>query len=144
MSAENKEVNNGNVEVIGEVVVVDIRQKQFHLSLDDNTEVTVTFSPGQESDVTKALKDHNVVRLRVKGQGEFSETGVLVRIRHVDEMLLEPAEQRTAPSLKRRRIDEIIAEFGRQVPKEDWDSLPADLSDQVDHYLYGTPKEPRK
>ena len=26
------------------------------------------------------------------------------------------------------------------VPREEWDRLPADLSEHLDHYIYGTPK----
>ena len=26
------------------------------------------------------------------------------------------------------------------VPQEEWDRLPADLTDHLDHYIYGTPK----
>jgi len=26
------------------------------------------------------------------------------------------------------------------VPKGEWDRLPADLSDNLDHYIYGTPR----
>jgi hypothetical protein len=37
-------------------------------------------------------------------------------------------------------IEETIAELVRQVPPEAWDSLPEDLSDNLDHYIYGTPK----
>ena len=33
-------------------------------------------------------------------------------------------------------IDEIRA----QVPDEEWKKLPADLSKNIDHYLYGSPK----
>jgi hypothetical protein len=34
------------------------------------------------------------------------------------------------------RLRAIVAD----VPKEEWDRLPADLSDNLDHYVYGTPK----
>ena len=35
---------------------------------------------------------------------------------------------------------EVAEELTRDIPAEAWDSLPADLSDQLDHYIYGTPK----
>ncbi|MHB1033705.1 MAG: hypothetical protein ACYC35_01265 [Pirellulales bacterium] len=34
------------------------------------------------------------------------------------------------------RLRAIVAD----VPPEDWDRLPADLSEHLDHYIYGTPK----
>jgi hypothetical protein len=35
---------------------------------------------------------------------------------------------------------DIIAEIAAKVPPEAWDALPDDLSDNLDHYLYGTPR----
>ncbi len=41
---------------------------------------------------------------------------------------------------KPRRIEEVLAELASEVPQQEWDSLPSDLTDNLDHYLYGTPK----
>ena len=40
----------------------------------------------------------------------------------------------------RRPIEEVLEELAAEVPDEEWEKLPADLTDQLDHYLYGTPK----
>lgn len=37
-------------------------------------------------------------------------------------------------------IWEIAEQLTRDIPPEAWASLPRDLSDQIDHYVYGTPK----
>ena len=37
-------------------------------------------------------------------------------------------------------IEETLRAIWADVPKEEWDRLPADLSDNLDHYIYGTPK----
>jgi len=34
-----------------------------------------------------------------------------------------------------------IAEISASVPMEEWEKLPRDLSKNLDHYLYGAPKE---
>jgi hypothetical protein len=39
-----------------------------------------------------------------------------------------------------RSIEEEICAIAAGVPQDEWAQLPADLSDQLDHYLYGTPK----
>lgn len=39
-----------------------------------------------------------------------------------------------------RPIEEVLAEMAREVPQSEWDRVPKDLSDQLDHYLYGAPK----
>lgn len=47
----------------------------------------------------------------------------------------EPAPAANAP------IWEIAAEIAGTVPDGEWQRLPADLSKNLDHYLYGAPKE---
>lgn len=42
----------------------------------------------------------------------------------------------------RKPIWEQIQEIAADVPEDAWDALPADLSAQHDHYIYGTPKRP--
>ena len=37
-------------------------------------------------------------------------------------------------------IEEKISAIMADVPQEEWDRLPADLTDHLDHYIYGTPK----
>jgi hypothetical protein len=44
------------------------------------------------------------------------------------------------PQTKHKPIWELIEEENRSVPTEVWDGLPPDLSEQHDHYVYGTPK----
>jgi hypothetical protein len=41
-----------------------------------------------------------------------------------------------------RSIEEKIAEIVAEVPEQEWAKLPSDLGDQLDHYIYGTPKRP--
>ncbi|MBW4420778.1 MAG: hypothetical protein KME13_16335 [Myxacorys californica WJT36-NPBG1] len=36
---------------------------------------------------------------------------------------------------------QFVEEISAQVPKEEWEKLPSDLSKNVDHYLYGSPKD---
>jgi hypothetical protein len=59
--------------------------------------------------------------------------------------LEEPAE---AASLGEFEADpdvppfwERIMEIGARVPPEEWEKVPKDLSKNLDHYLYGAPKE---
>ncbi len=39
-----------------------------------------------------------------------------------------------------RTLEEILEHFSRNIPDEEWDKLPSDLSFNLDHYIYGTPK----
>ena len=39
-----------------------------------------------------------------------------------------------------RTLYEILDHFSSNVPDEEWAKLPPDLSFNLDHYIYGTPK----
>ena len=61
-----------------------------------------------------------------------------LRFRTLDE---SPAAEETAYDPNERPIEEVLAELAAEVPAEEWNRLPVDLSDQLDHYLYGHPKQ---
>lgn len=37
-------------------------------------------------------------------------------------------------------LEEKLSEIAAEIPPSEWDKLPKDLSENLDHYLYGTPK----
>jgi len=101
--------------------------------------VPAAFTPEQESRVTMALRDHKTLRLQVKGRGEYSPHGKLSRVTEVDELQLhQVGEAPYDPTA--RPIEDVLAELSQEIPEEEWRKLPADLTDNLDHYLYGTPK----
>lgn len=55
---------------------------------------------------------------------------------------LDPAEgeETESSSSRRRPIWEAALEIGSSIPDSEWAKVPADLSKNVDHYLYGAPK----
>jgi len=40
-----------------------------------------------------------------------------------------------------RPVWEEVLEIGASIPLEEWEKVPTDLSVNLDHYLYGSPKE---
>lgn len=126
------------VDVVGEVLEADLRKGRFQTWLDEKTGVTVTFSPQQEDEVTSALRDHRTLRLRVIGQGEFSAQGKLLSIPQVERLQLQPLGER-AYDVTARPIEDVLADLADEVSEEDWKRLPPDLTDNLDHHLYGTP-----
>ena len=57
---------------------------------------------------------------------------------------LEPAERFKLVDEVLHSLDRPDPEIDRiwaDVPDSEWEKLPADLSDQLDHYIYGLPKE---
>jgi Arc/MetJ-type ribon-helix-helix transcriptional regulator len=52
------------------------------------------------------------------------------------------ATDRPAPTPKRKPLWERAAELRKSIPEEEWAKLPADGAEQLDHYIYGSPKRP--
>ena len=129
-----------HLDVTGEVLEADVRQRRFQLWLDEKTAVTVGFSEEQEEEVTKALKEHKTLRLHLIGRAEFSPLGRPNKVLQVDRWEVIPLGEARYDEAA-RPIEEILAELGRDVPLDEWKKLPPDLTDNVDHYLYGTPKQ---
>jgi len=126
------------VDVSGQVLEADVRSRQFQLWLDEETSVTVSYPPDQEGKVLRALREHRVRHLRVIGRGRYDARGKLSHVNPADKLELMPAlgpRSEAAPP-----IEEVLAKLASEVPDEDWQRLPRDLTDQLDHYVHGTPK----
>jgi hypothetical protein len=127
------------VDITGEVLEADIRRGHFQVWLDEKACVNVGFSPEQEDLVTSALREHRTLGLRVIGRGEVSPQGALLRVTQVEQLRLQPLGE-VLYDASARPIEDILAELAREVPEEEWKKLPPDLTDNLDHYLYETPK----
>ena len=47
---------------------------------------------------------------------------------------------RATPTDESDDLAVIFAEIAKDVPDSEWEKFPADFSQNIDHYLYGTPK----
>jgi len=128
-----------HIEILGEVLEADVKQKKFQLWIDEKTKVLVNFSSEQEEMVTQALKDHKTVKMEVRGLADILQDGKINEIKAVDELKIIKEEE-TPYDRSSRPIGQILEELGKEVLPGEWEKLPADLSDNLDHYLYGTPK----
>ncbi len=72
--------------------------------------------------------------VRVKGWGEIAPNGKLLRITQVEELSLESVKD-VPIDRAARPIEEIIRELAAEVPQAEWDRLPPDLTDNLDHYM---------
>lgn len=127
-------------EIVGEVLEADVRQRRFQVWTDAITALSVAFDESQEGTVTHALKDHHSVRMRVRGLVEISPQGKPIRFTTVSSLeLISVDDQRNDPGAP--KIEDEIALIASRVPAEAWERLPKDLNDQLDHYLYDTPKQ---
>lgn len=81
-------------------------------------------------------------------QGEFASLDEAIA--KAAALLLERIQQRAsapptteeAAAPGHKPIWEVIDEENQALPPNVWDALPDDLSEQHDHYIYGTPKRP--
>jgi hypothetical protein len=64
------------------------------------------------------------------------------RLEHEQAAAKPPAtnQAETVPAYK--PIWEVAAEIRRSIPAEEWAKLPKDGAEQLDHYIYGSPKRP--
>jgi hypothetical protein len=131
------------VDLVGEVRAAELRTREggsFLILLDNGDLVPGVFTDEQETRITKALQEHRQVRLRIMGLGEFEASGQLRRIVRVDRLEERPAGE-TPFDPDAPPIWETVAGIGRSIPEEEWDKVPTDLAANLDHYLYGKPKE---
>jgi len=60
-------------------------------------------------------------------------------LRLLDTLTTDPASQATGTD--RRPIWEIVDEINADLPVDTWEKVPTDGSVNLDHYLYGAPKQ---
>ena len=78
--------------------------------------------------------------LEIEGTGtEIAERLSDYADRRIHVIVLPVAEQSLSKK-DSRPIGEILAEIAAQISPEDTAQLPHDFTDQLDHYIYGSPK----
>jgi len=55
-------------------------------------------------------------------------------------VLVYLAEETSTTAPDTRPIAEVLAEIAATIPAAELAKLPSDFTDQLDHYIYGTPK----
>ena len=55
-------------------------------------------------------------------------------------VLVYPAEENSTVAPDTRPIAEVLADIAATIPPAELAKLPPDFTDQLDHYIYGTPK----
>ena len=55
-------------------------------------------------------------------------------------VLVYPVEENGNVVSDTRPIADVLAEIAASIPAAELASLPPDFTDQLDHYIYGTPK----
>ena len=124
------------IELVGEVRATDLDGQKFTLKVQDGSKVIINFRPEHEQTVLEALGEHSSVRLKVHGVGEFNpDDGSLQQIVEVDHFELTKTGK--PEPVKEPPIWERLASIAKTVPDDVWQNVPADLSANLDKYLYG-------
>ncbi len=126
-----------SVDQVGVVTMANLKGKAT-LDVNGNT-VDVVFNPEQERTITGALHEHNCVKVRIIGRGEFNQgDGLLRKVTKVDH--IERIEGKwPRHETDTRPIWEVISDISAQVEEEEWAKLPRDGAENLDHYLYEVP-----
>jgi Arc/MetJ-type ribon-helix-helix transcriptional regulator len=129
----------------------------IHLPKDVESSINAAVHGGQFSSVDEALAEAWRTFQRQKPQAQPSTgQGSIGAMRdaadELDEIVADAMKKRqgqangtetVAPArLDSRPIWEVVDELRQSVPAEEWDKLPVDGAEQLDHYLYGSPKRP--
>jgi hypothetical protein len=62
-------------------------------------------------------------------------------LRLLDTLASAPGSELNGTVLRRRPIWELVEEINAGLPADTWDNVPTDGSINLDHYLYGAPKQ---
>lgn len=125
-------------DISGFVTEVSIRRRQFTLETLSGTAVVVSFDPEQEAAVIEALAHHADHEVRVVGRGEYALSGL--RRVPVVTLIQFPG---TTPAAG-QPFWQTILERAAAVPVEERGIIPKDGAKNLDAYLYGRPRRPKR
>jgi Arc/MetJ-type ribon-helix-helix transcriptional regulator len=98
----------------------------IHLPKDVESSINAAVRSGHFASLDDAMTEAAHLLLQKLNQGQA--------------MADKPAVSEEAIVPAHKPIWEVFQEISARVPDEVWDALPTDLSEQHDHYIYGTPK----
>ena len=126
-----KPSENGTVELHGQVVQVDLTLSACQVKTHDGTCVTVDFADNQRGEALAAISDYENKRIEVRGRGEFDADGALKRIPRPDLMYARQIRRPRDPNAPTiHDLMDHITELFSDIPEEEWDKLPTDLSER--------------
>lgn len=127
------------VDVKGEARGTDLDGNTFSLRLPTGDKVQGKYGAEDEQIILDALRQHESIKLRVVGLGEFSHSdGALKRFARIDRIVVaESSEDSDQSALS---VLDFVSKLTASVPADEWKNVPSDLSRNVDKRLYGKPK----
>jgi len=123
------------VDIIGEIYLVDIKNKSFKM-LSDEKCITLHYSENKENELLNALMRHGSTEIRVKGMGIFSWRGDIEKIIEIYEIIITDI-QKTGERQDYVSIWEKFEEVASEVSNEVWERFPSGYLENLDKYVYG-------
>ncbi len=104
----------------------------IHLPPDIESSIQATVQSGRYASLDEAMAEAATLLLQRLEQEQTRQ--------HVAPT--DAPTDRPATSPRRKPLWERAAELRRSIPEEEWAKLPVDGAEQLDHYIYGSPKRP--
>ena len=90
----------------------------------------------QEKDYAANLEDQLIDKVRALPSNKQQEA-----LRLLDTLASAPGSAPHGTGADRRPIWEVVEEVNAGLPADTWENVPTDGSINLDHYLYGAPKQ---
>jgi Arc/MetJ-type ribon-helix-helix transcriptional regulator len=102
--------------------------------------MTIHLPPEVESSIHAAV--HSGHFASVDAAMTKAASLLLDQLKQAQTQAMPPAVSQADSVLKHKPIWEVVDELRKSVPPEEFAKLPKDGAEQLDHYLYGSPKRP--
>ena len=102
--------------------------------------MTIHIPPSLENTIVAAVHSGRYASLDDAMTDAASMLVERLKLEHIQAKPPAPNQADAAPTHK--PIWEVFQEISASIPDEEWAKLPTDVSEQHDHYIYGTPKRP--
>ena len=141
-------LNHGSYEdeldILASVYEVNLRNQRFRIESQFGTSTIVEFSNEQATVVLRALDSQGERKIRIRGNGTFDADGTLKSVDTLKDISLEEGLVSFDPNAP--IVEEKIAKLVSEIPQEEIDKLPHDLSERHDYYVHNVrnPKEDKE
>lgn len=135
----NESLHEDHFDITGTVTMVRVDKPVFAFKHNGN-ELEAIYQPRNKNEILTALSKPDTTRVRIQGRGLITKSGQLTHISTIEKLTASPIEE-SLPEQTNRPIWEVIHEIMSDLPPEELATIPTDLSEEHDHYIYGLPKK---
>ena len=87
--------------------------------------------------ILQALDSQGERKIRIRGTGTFDADGTLKSVDNLEDISLDEGPVPIDPNAP--TVEDKIAKFLSEIPQEEIDKLPHDLSERHDYYAHNVP-----